>query len=874
VGPPVAIRPPRLVLRFALYSALALLLAGVGILWFVRHEAEQRARGDVADRAELIAGTLSHLLRAEDFAEPPSGRRRDALEALAEQQLANGVVGLKLWSRDGTLLLQAGRSAQATGPVERDGLERALRGEDAFETTVLPDGRKMLEAFVQVRFEDERRPVGVIEIHQDYSPVAEQVSGAVTPVAVALGLALVLLYGALFPILRQVTAALHQRNRRLADALAEREDAVAGREAAESRYRTLIEQLPLVTYIDELNESSSAIYISPQAEALLDYPIMAWLGDREFFPKILHPEDRERVLAQHREAYAAGRSFSDEYRLIAKDGHVVWVRDELMVVRDEQGRPKHAQGFLVDVTDRKEAESALRESEEKFRTLVANLPGVVFRCAIDSDWTMELISDVIEEISGYPASDFIGNSVRTFASIVHPDDAEPLAATVDEAVRAGRVYTTEYRILAKDGSVHWVLERGLAISRPDGSFALDGAIFDITESKRAEEAIKENEAKFRAFVETTAEWVWAIDLDGRHTYANPAVERILGYTPEELVGQSAFAYMHPEDRERIAEELPGFIERKEGWSGLVVRWLHKDGSVRQLESNSSPIISPAGELLGWRGSDRDVTEAIRAEAERERLLADLGSQNERLLELDSLKDEFIALVSHELRTPLTSIRGYLELLLEGEAGELTQEQQQFLGVVERNAHRLLHLVGDLLFLAQLEAGKLNLEVGAVDLAAVASESVETARPLAEEKDVSLTLATGPVPLMAGDRGRVAQLLDNLVSNAIKFTPEGGRVDVRLRGIDGDAVVEVRDTGFGIPADEQHRLFERFFRSSIASAQAIPGTGLGLAITKAIVEAHGGQIAVASQEGEGTTFKVTLPLGQPIAADLEAVEAAL
>jgi signal transduction histidine kinase len=296
--------------------------------------------------------------------------------------------------------------------------------------------------------------------------------------------------------------------------------------------------------------------------------------------------------------------------------------------------------------------------------------------------------------------------------------------------------------------------------------------------------------------------------------------------------------------------------------------------VRQLESNSSPIISPAGELLGWRGSDRDVTEAIRAEAERERLLADLGSQNERLLELDSLKDEFIALVSHELRTPLTSIRGYLELLLEGEAGELTQEQQQFLGVVERNAHRLLHLVGDLLFLAQLEAGKLNLEVGAVDLAAVASESVETARPLAEEKDVSLTLATGPVPLMAGDRGRVAQLLDNLVSNAIKFTPEGGRVDVRLRGVDGDAVVEVRDTGFGIPADEQHRLFERFFRSSIASAQAIPGTGLGLAITKAIVEAHGGQIAVASQEGEGTTFKVTLPLGQPIAADLEAVEAAL
>jgi signal transduction histidine kinase len=234
-------------------------------------------------------------------------------------------------------------------------------------------------------------------------------------------------------------------------------------------------------------------------------------------------------------------------------------------------------------------------------------------------------------------------------------------------------------------------------------------------------------------------------------------------------------------------------------------------------------------------------------------------RNERLLELDHLKDEFVALVSHELRTPLTSIRGYLELVLDGEAGEVTDEQRQFLGVVERNANRLLDLVGDLLFLAQIEAGKLSLEFGAVDLSAVAAESVETARPLAEEKEITLTLATSPLPLLAGDRARLGQLLDNLVSNAVKFTPQGGRVDVRASSSRENAVLEVRDTGMGIAAEEQEHVFERFFRTSRATEQAIQGTGLGLAISKAIVHAHGGRITLASNEGQGATFRVTIPI---------------
>jgi signal transduction histidine kinase len=262
---------------------------------------------------------------------------------------------------------------------------------------------------------------------------------------------------------------------------------------------------------------------------------------------------------------------------------------------------------------------------------------------------------------------------------------------------------------------------------------------------------------------------------------------------------------------------------------------------------------------------RRVTRGLAAHARVEADRRALVEQNERLRELDRLKDDFVSTVSHELRTPLTSIRGYLEILREDEVGNLTGEQRRFLEVVGRNADRLLRLVGDLLFVAQLDAGKLGLELTEVDLEAVATESVDAARPLAESKGITLALDGCQVSRVAGDRARIGQLMDNLVSNALKFTPEAGRVDVRIRVADRFVEIEVSDTGIGIPPEEQDHVFERFFRAQDAHVQAVQGTGLGLAIAKAVVEAHHGRISVESQEGEGTTFRVELPLREPDAA---------
>jgi len=272
----------------------------------------------------------------------------------------------------------------------------------------------------------------------------------------------------------------------------------------------------------------------------------------------------------------------------------------------------------------------------------------------------------------------------------------------------------------------------------------------------------------------------------------------------------------------------------------------------QLASRNQRLRDQAIEREGLLEAER------KARADAESSQRQLAEQNERLREVDRMKDEFVSLVSHELRTPLTSIRGYVELLLD-EGDSLTTEQQKFLKVVDRNSVRLLELVGDLLLLAQIDAGRFEIELEEVDLVEVVEESIEACRPIADAREVELVASIEPLPPLRGDRARLSQVLDNLVSNALKFTPSGGRVNVTLKASAESALLEVADTGLGIATEEQPLLFKRFFRSSQATEHAIPGTGLGLTITKAIVERHSGRISLESEVDVGTTVRVEIPL---------------
>lgn len=243
----------------------------------------------------------------------------------------------------------------------------------------------------------------------------------------------------------------------------------------------------------------------------------------------------------------------------------------------------------------------------------------------------------------------------------------------------------------------------------------------------------------------------------------------------------------------------------------------------------------------------------RADSEQAQRL--LEAQNVRLVEADRMKDEFVALISHDLRTPLTSIMGYVELSLDEELGD---DARSFLEVVSRSSNRLLRLVDDLLFVARLQSGRLDLTPSRLDLNEVARQAAEEARGRADAKDLELVVeANGPVPVDA-DRGRVFQLLDNLISNAVKFTPDGGTIEIKVRA-NGGACLEVCDTGIGFTAAEAARVFERFYRTDRAVERQVPGTGLGLFIAAAIADAHGGRISAHPREGGGAVFKVELPL---------------
>jgi signal transduction histidine kinase len=342
----------------------------------------------------------------------------------------------------------------------------------------------------------------------------------------------------------------------------------------------------------------------------------------------------------------------------------------------------------------------------------------------------------------------------------------------------------------------------------------------------------------RAVLDSTVDGIILSDAAGNVQLANRPVislTRDLGMTFDGTVVdrllsvehriKDADAYRAAMERLRRSPAEPTFDEFEDATSGRV------------FQGFTSPVLDDRGGFLGRIWTLREVTQ------ERE---------------LDRLKDDFVATVSHELRTPLTSMMGFLEMIREGEAGELNEEQQRFLAIVYRSSERLQRLVGDLLFVARLDASGLQLQFADVDAAAVVEEILESSSALARSRDLDLRGEITAAATVRADRERLGQLVSNLVSNAIKFTPAGGTVTARVRQDGDDVLIEVEDTGIGIPAGEHDRLFQRFFRSSTATEQAIPGTGLGLVISKAIAEAHGGGISVRSEVGAGTCFCVRLP----------------
>jgi two-component system, sensor histidine kinase and response regulator len=363
----------------------------------------------------------------------------------------------------------------------------------------------------------------------------------------------------------------------------------------------------------------------------------------------------------------------------------------------------------------------------------------------------------------------------------------------------------------------------------------------------------------RNLLSGTEERVYFKDLMSRFMFVSAGwiAAYAPGRTAEQLIGKTDFDVFSDEHASSALADEQQIIRTGEPVVGKLERETYQGRPDAWAASTKMPLRDSGGTIIGTFGVTRDVTAQVGAEQILARHAQWLSDQNESLRELDRLKDEFIALVTHELRTPLTSIIGYAELMRD--SGGNGQDAGRFADVIQRNAERLMRLVGDLLFLSRIQSGEIATEFRSVDIADIAACAVEEIRPEAQRNHITVSLSAADVPRFAADPDRLSQLLANLLSNAVKFTPAGGSIEVGLRLDGGRAVLTVADTGIGIPAADTERVFERFFRTAAATKRAIPGTGLGLTITKAIVDAHRGTITVDSNSGGGTTFRVSLPM---------------
>ena len=628
-------------------------------------------------------------------------------------------------------------------------------------------------------------------------------------------------------------------------------------EATGEILRALTGHTPVGIFVSDAD--GACIYVNDRWCELAGLRRENALGDG--WAAALHPDDADRVRAEWAQAANGERDSVAEYRFLRPDGEVRWIQGFAAARRDPSGEVVGWVGTCLDLTVRKQAEEEAARAGELFRAAFENAPiGIALTIVSPEDRWLQ-VNPAFCALVGYSEAQLLG---LTISDLTYPEDRaasrERRERLLQGDTEARRI---EKRYVRADGGVVWVEVTSTLVRDARGEPAYTVAhIEDITERRAARKALVEAEERFRRAFDDAPIGMGLVAEDGRFLRVNRLLCEITGYDENELLHRSFQDITHPDDLQEDLDHAASLLAGRTRSYSMEKRYRRRDGSLVWVMLSVSLVRDDEGAPLYFVAQVEEIGDRKRAEAEAARLLALERNHVEQLQALDKLKDELVASVSHELRTPMTSIQGYLDLLLEDPDGGLSDEQRRCLSTVRRNSERLIRVVNDLLFVAQAQAGKLELSLGAVDPAALLHHSADSARVPAEAKGIRLDVSADALPPLSGDAVRLGQLLDNLVSNAIKFTPAGGRVTLSLARRDDLAVFEVADTGMGIALDEQQLLFERFFRASGATRSAIQGTGLGLSIAKTIVEVHGGTIGLDSIEGEGTTFRVELPLAPP------------
>ncbi len=532
------------------------------------------------------------------------------------------------------------------------------------------------------------------------------------------------------------------------------------------------------------------------------------------------------------------------------------------------------------------AHGAVLESEARFRLLSQLAPVGIVQTDLDGSCTFA--NDRWCELTGMTAQEAIG---ADWTASLHPGDMQRIAREWERAAATDGELRTDCRLRPAGPDPVWVHIAVVPFLTANGrACGFLAAVTNVSERKRAEaereklltaeraarRSLAEQTERLNGLVNAAIPGILLDDEHGRITQLNQSFCDLFGIAeqPSQLIGgltaRIAFrirrVFADPDEFLRRASEL---VARRR--PVVLEEIACADG--RTLEWDFAPVFVD-GDYRGNLWGVGDATDRQQLTEQRERLLEAelaareaaeiaqlrLAEQNARLRELDEAKTQFISTMSHELRTPLTSIVSFTELIMDDEE-ELSEETASSLSVIQRNAERLLRLVGDLLLLDRLAAGVIPLELAAVSVPDLVADTARSASATAADRKITIDVSAADGPAVQADRLRLEQVLDNLLSNAIKFSRQDGRVLVDAAHDGRRWRIDVADDGIGIPADDLGRLFGRFVRASNARTAGLPGTGLGLSVVKAITELHGGSVEVRSTVGQGTTFSVYLPISQ-------------
>jgi PAS domain S-box-containing protein len=476
-------------------------------------------------------------------------------------------------------------------------------------------------------------------------------------------------------------------------------------------------------------------------------------------------------------------------------------------------------------------------------------------CIAGFDGFFKKLNPSFEKTLGFTVEELMA---KPYMEFIHPDDRP---ATVNEASRLKNredTFEFENRYRCKDGSYRWLLWNAVSVSEHNLIYAVAR---DVTERKRAQEALRESEEHLRLLVDGVRDYaIFMLDPSGKVASWNQGAERIKGYQASEIIGRHFSCFYPPEDvqdgkpERELQRALAEGRYEEEGWR------LRKDGSRFWADVVITALTDGTGKLRGFSKITRDITERKKARQRIEQQNRELELRNREVERATQMKSKFLASMSHELRTPLNAIVGFSDLLAEGTPGELNEKQKRFVNHIKQGSAHLLQLINDILDLSKIEAGQLEFRCEDFQVKDALPEVLSTIRPLAMAKSIQIEQKMETEQQVHADRVRFKQVLYNLLSNAVKFTPRGGRIEIDCREDGKFVAISVTDTGIGIRSEDQAVIFEEFRQVEGPAGAAQEGTGLGLAITKRLVEQQGGRISLESEPGKGSRFTFTLPAG--------------